>query len=138
MNKYFVDNPDMVLGNMEMVSGRFGPESTCISYEDRSLEELLDVAVKNIQGQITEVQIGDEFEEDLSIPALPDVRNFSYTVVDGKIYFRENSRMTPVDVSATAENRIRGMIALRDTVRCLITMQERDYSEEEIKSSNYT
>lgn len=134
MNKYFVDNPDMVLGNMKMVSGRFGPESTCIPYEDRSLEELLDVAVKNIQGQITEVQIGDEFEENLSIPALPDVRNFSYTVVDGKIYFRENSRMTPVDVSATAENRIRGMIALRDTVRCLITMQERDYSEEEIKS----
>ena len=134
MNKYFVDNPDMVLGNIEMVSGRFGPESTCIPYEDRSLEELLDVAVKNIQGHITEVQIGDEFEEDLSIPALPDVRNFSYTVVDGKIYFRENSRMTPVDVSATAENRIRGMIALRDTVRCLITMQERDYSEEEIKS----
>ena len=134
MNKYFVDNPDMVLGNMEMVSGRFGPESTCIPYEDRTLEELLDVAVKNIQGQITEVQIGDEFEEDLSIPALPDVRNFSYTVVDGKIYFRENSRMTPIDVSATAENRIRGMIALRDTVRSLITMQEQDYSEEEIKS----
>lgn len=134
MNKYFVDNPDMVLGNIEMVSGRFGPESTCIPYEDRSLEELLDVAVKNIQGQITEVQICDEFEEDLSIPALPDVRNFSYTVVDGKIYFRENSRMTPVDVSATAENRIRGMIALRDTVRSLITMQEQDYSEEEIKS----
>lgn len=134
MNKYFVDNPDMVLGNMKMVSGRFGPESTCIPYEDRTLEELLDVAVKNIQGQITEVQIGDEFEEDLSIPALPDVRNFSYTVVDGKIYFRENSRMTPIDVSATAENRIRGMIALRDTVRSLITMQEQDYSEDEIKS----
>lgn len=134
MNKYFVDNPDMVLGNMEMVSGRFGPESTCIPYEDRSLEELLDVAVKNIQGHITEVQIGDEFEEDLSIPVLPDVRNFSYTVVDGKIYFRENSRMTPANVSATAENRIRGMIALRDTVRSLITMQEKDYSEEEIKS----
>lgn len=134
MNKYFVDNPDMVLGNMETVSGRFGPESTCIPYEDRSLEELLDVAVKNIQGQITEVQIGDEFEEDLSIPALPDVRNFSYTVVDGKIFFRENSRMTPVDVSAIAENRIRGMIALRDTVRSLITMQEQDYSEKEIKS----
>lgn len=134
MNKYFVDNPDMVLGNMKMVSGRFGPESTCIPYEDRTLEELLDVAVKNIQGQITEVQIGDEFEEDLSIPALPDVRNFSYTVVDGKIYFRENSRMTPIDVSATAENRIRGMIALRDTVRSLITMQEQDYSGDEIKS----
>lgn len=134
MNKYFVDNSDMVLGNMKMVSGRFGLESTCIPYEDRSLEELLDVAVKNIQGQITEVQIGDEFEEDLSIPALPDVRNFSYTVVDGKIYFREDSRMTPVDVSATTENRIRGMIALRDTVRGLITMQEQDYSEEKIKS----
>ena len=132
MNKYFVDNPDMVLGNMETVSGRFGPESTCISYEDRSLEELLDVAVKNIQGQITEVQIGDEFEEDLSIPALPDVRNFSYTVVDGKIYFRENSRMTPVDVSATAENRIKGMISIRDSTRKLIELQTDDYPEEDI------
>lgn len=132
MNKYFVDNPDMVLGNMEMVSGRFGPESTCIPYEDRSLEELLDVAVKNIQGQITEVQIGGEFEEDLSIPALPDVRNFSYTVVDGKIYFRENSRMTPVDVSATAENRIKGMISIRDSTRKLIELQTDDYPEEDI------
>lgn len=132
MNKYFVDNPDMVLGNMKMVSGRFGPESTCIPYEDRSLEELLDVAVKNIQGQITETQIGDEFEEDLSIPALPDVRNFSYTVVDGKIYFRENSRMTPVDVSATAENRIKGMIAIRDSTRKLIELQTDDYPEEDI------
>lgn len=132
MNKYFVDNPDMVLGNMEMVSGRFGPESTCIPYEDRALEELLDVAVKNIQGQITEVQIGDEFEEDLSIPALPDVRNFSYTVVDGKIYFRENSRMTPVDVSATAENRIKGIISIRDSTRKLIELQTDDYPEEDI------
>ena len=132
MNKYFVNNPDMVLGNMKMVSGRFGPESTCISYEDRSLEELLDVAVKNIQGQITEVQIGDEFEEDLSIPALPDVRNFSYTLVDGKIYFRENSRMTPVDVSATAENRIKGMISIRDSTRKLIELQTDDYPEEDI------
>lgn len=132
MNKYFVDNPDMVLGNMKMVSGRFGPESTCIPYDDRSLEELLDVAVKNIQGQITEVQIGDEFEEDLSIPALPDVRNFSYTVVDGKIYFRENSRMTPVDVSATAENRIKGMISIRDSTRKLIELQTDDYPEEDI------
>lgn len=132
MNKYFVDNPDMVLGNMKMVSGRFGPESTCIPYEDRSLEKLLDVAVKNIQGQITEVQIGDEFEEDLSIPALPDVRNFSYTVVDGKIYFRENSRMTPVDVSATAENRIKSMIAIRDSTRKLIELQTDDYPEEDI------
>ena len=132
MNKYFVDNPDMVLGNMKMVSGRFGPESTCIPYEDRTLEELLDVAVKNIQGQIIEVQIGDEFEEDLSIPALPDVRNFSYTVVDGKIYFRENSRMTPVDVSATAENRIKGMISIRDSTRKLIELQTDDYPEEDI------
>lgn len=132
MNKYFVDNPDMVLGNMKMVSGRFGPESTCIPYDDRSLEELLDVAVKNIQGQITEVQIGDEFEEDLSIPALPDVRNFSYTVVDGKIYFRENSRMMPVDVSATAENRIKGMISIRDSTRKLIELQTDDYPEEDI------
>ena len=132
MNKYFVDNSDMVLGNMKMVSGRFGPESTCIPYDDRSLEELLDVAVKNIQGQITEVQIGDEFEEDLSIPALPDVRNFSYAVVDGKIYFRENSRMIPVDVSATAENRIKGMISIRDSTRKLIELQTDDYPEEDI------
>ena len=132
MNKYFVDNPDMVLGNMEMVSGRFGPESTCIPYDDRTLEELLDVAVKNIQGQITEVQIGDEFEEDLSIPALPDVRNFSYTVVDGKIYFRENSRMTVANVSATAENRIKGMISIRDSTRKLIELQTDDYPEEDI------
>lgn len=132
MNKYFVDNPDMVLGNMETVSGRFGPESTCIPYEDRTLEELLDVAVKNIQGHITEVQIGDEFEEDLSIPALPDVRNFSYTVVDGKIYFRKNSKMTPVDVSATAENRIKGMISIRDSTRKLIELQTDDYPEEDI------
>ena len=132
MNKYFVDNPDMVLGNMKMVSGRFGPESTCIPYDDRSLEELLDVAVKNIQGQITEVQIGDEFEEDLSIPALPDVRNFSYAVVDGKIYFRENSRMIHVDVSATAENRIKGMIFIRDSTRKLIELQTDDYPEEDI------
>lgn len=132
MNKYFVDNPDIVLGNMKMVSGRFGPESTCIPYEDRTLEELLDVAVKNIQGHITEVQIVDEFEEDLSIPALPDVRNFSYTVVDGKIYFRENSRMTPVDVSATAENRIKGMISIRDSTRKLIELQTDDYPEEDI------
>ena len=132
MNKYFVDNPDMVLGNMETVSGRFGPESTCIPYEDRSLEELLDMAVKNIQGHITEVQIGDEFEEDLSIPALPDVRNFSYAVVDGKIYFRENSKMTPVDVSATAENRIKGMISIRDSTRKLIELQTDDYPEEDI------
>ena len=90
------------------------------------------MAVKNIQGQITEVQIGDEFEEDLSIPALPDVRNFSYTVVDGKIYFRENSRMTPVDVSATAENRIKGMISIRDSTRKLIELQTDDYPEEDI------
>ncbi len=132
MNKYFVDNPDMVLGNMEIVSGRFGLESTCIPYEDRSLEELLDVAVKSIQGHITELQIGDEFEEDLSIPALPDVRNFSYTVVDGKIYFRENSRMMSIDVSATAENRIKGMISIRDSTRKLIELQTDDYPEEDI------
>lgn len=132
MNKYFVDNPDMVLGNMEMVSGRFGPEPTCLPYEDRSLEELLEVAVQNIQGQITEVELDEELDEDLSIPSSPDVRNFSYTIVDGKIYFRENSRMTPADVSATAENRIKGMIAIRDSTRKLIELQTDDYPEEDI------
>lgn len=132
MNKYFVDNPDMVLGNMEMVSGRFGLEATCLPYEDRSLEELLEVAVQNIQGQITEVELDEELDEDSSIPASPDVRNFSYTIVDDKIYFRENSRMTPADVSATAENRIKGMIAIRDSTRKLIELQTNDYPEEDI------
>ena len=134
MNSYFVAHPEMIIGEMVKQTGRFGIETACKAYEDSDFETLLDKAVDNIKGEIVDYDIIDEVDIDNSIPADPIVRNFSYTLVDGKIYFRENSRMMPVDVSATAENRIRGMIALRDTVRSLITMQERDYSEEEIKS----
>ena len=113
MNAYFVDNPEMVLGDMQMVSGPHGMESACIAYENAELEDLLRDAIQNIHAEITEFEIDDleAEDEDLSIPADPDVRNFSFTVVDGKIYYRENSRMNPVDVSATAESRIKGMIA---------------------------
>ena len=134
MNSYFVAHPEMIIGEMVEQTGRFGIETACKAYEDSDFETLLDKAVDNIKGEIVDYDIIDEVDIDNSIPADPTVRNFSYTVVDGKIYFRENSRMTPVDVSATAENRIRGMIALRDTVRSLIAMQEQDYSEDEIKS----
>ena len=134
MNSYFVAHPEMIIGEMVEQTGRFGIETACKAYEDSDFETLLDKAVDNIKGEIVDYDISDEADIDNSIPADPTVRNFSYTVVDGKIYFRENSRMTPVDVSVTAENRIRGMIALRDTVRSLIAMQEQDYSEDEIKS----
>ena len=134
MNSYFVAHPEMIIGEMVKQTGRFGIATACKAYEDSDFETLLDKAVDNIKGEIVDYDIIDEVDIDNSIPADPTVRNFSYTLVDGKIYFRENSRMTPIDVSATAESRIRGMIALRDTVRSLITMQEQDYSEEEIKS----
>ena len=135
MNSYFVQHPEMILGEMKMVSGRFGMEATCEPYENADIAEQLAEAVSNIHGEITAYEVEDELtEEDNSIPADPTVRNFSYTVVDGKIYFRENSRMTPVDVSATAENRIKGMIAVRDCVRTLIELQTEDYPDSEIKA----
>jgi len=135
MNSYFVDHPEMILGEMKMVSGRFGPEPSCVPYEGADLEEQLSEAIANIHGEVTAYEIDDELtEEDNSIPADPTVRNFSYTVVDDKIYFRENSRMTPVDVSATAENRIKGMITIRDSVRNLIELQTEDYPDYEIKA----
>ena len=118
-----------------MVSGRFGMEATCVPYENADLAAQLDEAVANIHGEITEYEAEEELEEeDNSIPADPTVRNFSYTVVDGKIYYRENSRMTPVEVSATAENRIKGMIAIRNSVRTLIELQTEDYPDSEIKA----
>ncbi len=136
MNSYFVQHPEMILGEMKMVSGRFGPEATCEAFENADLGELLNEAVINIHGEISEYEVADELdEEDNSIPADPNVRNFSYTVVDDKIYFRENSRMTPVEVSATAENRIKGMIAVRDSVRNLIELQTEDYPDSEIKQA---
>jgi len=135
MNHYFVQHPEMVLGEMKMVSGRFGLEATCVPYENSDLSEQMDEAIANIHGELTAYEVEDELaEEDTSIPADPTVRNFSYTVVDDKIYYRENSRMTPVDCSATAENRIKGMIRIRDSVRTLLEMQTEDYPDSDIKA----
>ena len=135
MNSYFVQHPEMILGEMKMVSGCFGMEATCVPYENADLAAQLEEAVANIHGEITEYEAEEELEEeDNSIPADPTVRNFSYTVVDDKIYYRENSRMTLVEVSATAENRIKGMIAIRNSVRTLIELQTEDYPDSEIKA----
>ena len=135
MNSYFIDHPDMILGEMKMVSGPFGPTPTCEPYPEQPLEALLAEAVQNIHGEITAYDREEELEgEDHSIEADPAVRNFSYTLVDGQIYYRENSRMNPVEVSKTAESRIRGMIELRDCVRTLLEYQTEDYPNEEIKA----
>ncbi len=115
MNQYFVDHPDMIMGEMQMVSGPYGPESACIPYAGQELSGLLADAVAGIHGQITEYDVQDvsDDEEDHSIPADPTVRNFSFALVDGKVYFRENSRMNPVELTVTAEGRVKGMIAIR-------------------------
>ena len=135
MNSYFIDHPDMVLGEMKMVSGPFGPTPTCEPYPEQPLEALLAEAVQNVHGEITAYDREEELEgEDHSIEADPAVRNFSYTLVDGQIYYRENSRMNPVEVSKTAESRIRGMIELRDCVRTLLEYQTEDYPDEEIQA----
>ena len=134
MNSYFVDHPEMVLGEWKTVSGRFGDENTVVPYENADLAAQLDEAISNIHAEITVYETEEELEEeDTSIPADPNVRNFSYTVVDDKIYYRENSRMTPVDCSATAENRIKGMIGIRDCVRNLLEIQTLDYPDWEIE-----
>ena len=134
MNSYFIDHPDMILGEMKMVSGPFGPTPTCEPYPEQPLEALLAEAVQNINGEISAYDREEELDgEDYSIEADPAVRNFSYTLVDGQIYYRENSRMNPVEVSKTAESRIRGMIELRDCVRTLLEYQTEDYPDEEIK-----
>ena len=138
MNSYFVQHPEMVLGQMRLESTRFGKsEPACKAYEDKSLSELLHNTVQRINGEITELdneidQISDE--QDTSIPADPNVRNFSFALVDGKVYFRENDRMTPATVSMTAENRIKGLIEIRDCVRRLIEYQTEDYPEEMIRT----
>ena len=135
MNSYFIDHPDMILGEMKMVSGPFGPTPTCEPYPEQPLEALLAEAIQNVHGEITTYDREEELEgEDHSIEADPAVRNFSYTLVDGQIYYRENSRMNPVEVSKTAESRIRGMIELRDCVRTLLEYQTEDYPDEEIKA----
>ena len=133
MNSYFVQHPEMVLGNMVMESTRFGMDSACKAYEDADLSQLLAEAITNLHAEITAYEQDDlDAEQDESIPADPDVRNFNFTIVDGTIYYRENSIMRPVKTSATAENRIRGMIALRDCARQLIEMQAENYPDGEI------
>ena len=134
MNQYFIDNPDMIIGEMQLISGPHGDTPACIAYEDESLSDGLNEAIQNIHAEFTEVEFDDLVDEgeDNSIPADPSVRNFSYTVVDGKVYYRVNSRMNPVDVSVTAENRIKGMIRLRDCVRQLIEYQIEDWPDDMI------
>lgn len=134
MNSYFVQHPEMILGEMKMVSGRFGITPDCIPYEDADLGNQLYEAITNIHGEVTDYELDEDMEEDTSIPADPTVRNFSFTVVDGSIYFRENSRMTLFDVSATAQNRIKGMIPIRDSVRRLLEMQTENYPDAEIQA----
>lgn len=129
MNQYFVDNPDMVLGDIVMRSGPFGPEPTCRAYEGQDLGELLSDAISNIHAEITEVESADLEEDTDFIPADPNVKNFSYTLVDGKVYYRQNSIMNRVETTVTGENRIKGMIAIRDTVRDLIDAQLEDYPD---------
>lgn len=130
MNRYFLDHPDMVLGEMKMVSGPYGPEPTCVPFPDQPLDSLLANAVQNIHGEITTYEREEELEgEDQSIEADPTVRNFSYMLVNDKLYYREDSRMNPVEVSKTAESRIRGMIGLRDCVRTLLEYQTEDYPD---------
>lgn len=136
MNQYFIDHPEMVMGEMREISGPYGPESACLPIEGRDLGEQLAAAIQNIQGSITEYVMDDpEIEgEDKSIPADPEVRNFSYTIVDGKVYYRENSRMNPVEVSVTATNRIKGLIGIRDCVRTLIEYQTEDWPDQDIQA----
>lgn len=134
MNKYFVDNPNMILGKMEMVSTAYGYDSTCKAEEDTNLEEQLNYAITNIHGELQNNSIENEIEqEDTSIPAIPTVKNYSYAIVDDKLYFRENSKMILQDeLPLTAQNRIKGLILLREQVRELIDFQMEDYSNEEI------
>ena len=136
MNQYFIDNPDMVLGKMQEISGPFGPELVCVPQDGQSLADLLSDAIQNIHAEVTAYEMDElsEDEEDKTIPALPTVRNFSYAVVEGTIYYRENSRMTPVNVSATAASRIKGLIAIRDCVRQLIDYQTEDVPDSFITS----
>ena len=133
MNRYFVQHPEMILGDMVMESTRFGPDSACKAREGEDLSEQLANAIQFLQAEIKPYELEElDEEEDHSIPADPTVKNFSYTIVDGQVYYRENSLMHPVEVSITAENRIRGMIELRECVRRLIEYQTEGYPDEDI------
>ena len=135
MNRYFVQHPEMILGDMVMESGRFGPDSACKAREGEDLSAQLASAIQFLQAEIKPYELEElDEEEDRSIPADPNVKNFSYTVADGQVYYRENSRMHPVEVSVTAENRIRGMIELRECVRRLIDYQTEGYPDADIKA----
>ena len=134
MNSYFIDHPDMILGEMKMVSGPYGPEPTCAPLPEQDLGTLLQNAIQNIHAEISDYDRSEELDgEDNSIEADPSVRNFSYTLYNNRLYYRENSRMNPVEVSKTAVSRIRGMIELRDCVRTLLEFQTEDYPDAEIK-----
>ena len=137
MNKYFVDNPEMILGNMEMKSTQFGRlDSICVPSKNQNLDEQLSYAISNIHAEVEDFEIENELEEnDNSIPADPSVRNYSYTVVDDKVYFRENSKMYLQDIPLTNENRIKGMITLREQVRQVIDYQMYNHSAEEITTA---
>ena len=132
MNQYFIDNPEMILGNMEMISTRFGYDSACIS-DGENLGDKLERAISNIHAEVKEYELDDIGEEDNSIEADLTVRNFSYTLIDDKIYFRENSRMYPQELAMTTENRVKGLIEIRDCVRTLLEYQTEDYLDEDIK-----
>lgn len=133
MNRYFVQHPEMILGDMVMESTRFGPDSACKAREGEDLSEQLANAIQFLQAEIKPYELEElDEEEDRSIPADPTVKNFSYTIADGQVYYRENSLMHPVEVSVTAENRIRGMIELRECTRRLIEYQTEGYPDEDI------
>ena len=141
MNSYFVSHPEMIMGSMQMVSSRFGMESSCVADETVFLEEQLHDAISNIHAEITSFERDDMETEEEGIPADPEVKNFSFTINDGKIYFRENSRMYPIDTSETAAGRIKGMIKIRESVRNLIELQSENYPaadiEKEQKNLNF-
>lgn len=133
MNRYFVQHPEMILGDMVMESTRFGPDSACKAREGEDLSDQLVNAIQFLQAEIKPYELEElDEEEDHSIPADPNVKNFSYTIADGQVYYRENSLMHPVEVSVTAENRIRGMIELRECTRRLIEYQTEGYPDEDI------
>ena len=135
LNSYFADHPGMILGNMEMVSGQFGEESACVPIEGADLSEQLKAAVLNVEGEISEADLPDlEISEQVSIPADPNVKNHTYALVDGEVYFRENSRMVKPALNQTAKERITGLVELRECVQDLIYYQLEDFSDEVIKT----
>lgn len=135
INSYFAENPHMILGNMEMVSGQFGMESACVPIEGAELSEQLKAAVRNIEGEISEADLPDiEISEQVSLPADPNVKNHTYTLVDGEVYFRENSRMVKPALNQTAKERVAGLVELRECVNDLINYQLEDFSDEVIKA----